>query len=257
MWDRLDLNQRHPHFQRGALPTELRTHRNSWRGRRDSNPRWSPRQGGALAAMLLPHEFGIAYGNRTRLFGLKDRGSHQKSNAICLARVVRIELTCTGFKAQTDVHVIPHLFGNGCGTRTHVLVTQNHAALPVKLPRNCCLVPAEGIEPSTYALSRRCSTTELSRHVLVPRDGIEPSFSPYQDGVLPLNYPGICLESRGGIEPQPRGRHLERVRTVTSSQHATYSWWGRTDSNRGLKGKSLLRFQLRHNPISFSNALHH
>jgi hypothetical protein len=128
-------------FKPTYAPAIPELHEISWRGRRDSNPRWSPRQGGALAAMLLPHEFGIAYGNRTRLFGLKDRGSHQKSNAI--------------------------LFGNGCGTRTHVLLAQNQAALPVKLPRISILVPAEGIEPSTYALSRRCSTTELSRHEFV------------------------------------------------------------------------------------------
>lgn len=38
------------------------------------------------------------------------------------------------------------------------------------------LVPDVGIEPTTYALSRRCSTAELIRHVLVAATkGIEPS----------------------------------------------------------------------------------
>jgi hypothetical protein len=54
--------------------------------------------------------------------------------------------------------------------------------------------------------------------ILVPAEGIEPSSRRCQRRTLPLSYTGNV-------------------------------WWGHTDSNRGLKGKSLLRFQLRHNPM--------
>ena len=43
---------------------------------------------------------GTAYGTRTRLFCLKGRGSHPKSNAVYLAEGVGPAPTSTGFKDQ-------------------------------------------------------------------------------------------------------------------------------------------------------------
>jgi hypothetical protein len=86
-----------------------------------------------------------------------------------------------------------------------------------------------GIEPPTSAVQRRRSATELQRrkwrsrqdsnlrpppsqggaliptelrkHEVVPRRGIEPLYPLYEGGVLPLNYPGVVLVPRAGLEP--------------------------------------------------------
>ena len=50
---------------------------------------------------FTPNRIGIAYGNRTRLFGLKGQGPTQKSNAMYMVPHDRIELPYSDYK--TDV----------------------------------------------------------------------------------------------------------------------------------------------------------
>ena len=61
-----------------------------------------------------------------------------------------------------------------------------------------------GVDPTTSAVTRQCSTVELQPHIdaicisyqiifkksCVPVNGIEPLFKAYESFVLPLNYTG-------------------------------------------------------------------
>jgi hypothetical protein len=50
------------------------------------------------------------------------------------------------------------------------------------------LVPQEGIGPSTYALSRRCSTIELLRQILVRVGRIELPLPRSEGGMIPFHH---------------------------------------------------------------------
>lgn len=67
--------------------------------------------------------------------------------------------------------------GKGCGYRAHLPRVRAECLHLLAYPQLMFLVPGAGIEPATYALSRRCSTAELTRHVVVPRTGIEPAYT--------------------------------------------------------------------------------
>lgn len=81
-------------------------------------------------------------------------GNLSHHRRIGLARVVGIEPTCTGFKAQTDLHVIPQLFGTSGRTRTCPAGLEGPSPI---LRRRCCLVGPLGFEPRPGGLKVRCA----------------------------------------------------------------------------------------------------
>ena len=64
------------------------------------------------------------------------------------------------------------------------------------------LVATVGIEPTTFALSRRYSTTELRGYGMVPSEGVEPSSSRFVGATpVPLDQVLKYFADRPGIEP--------------------------------------------------------
>lgn len=103
---------------------------------------------------------------------------------IDLARVVGIEPTATGFKAQSNVHVIPQYSGVAYGNRTRLI----------------CL-KGRGSHQKSNAINRFHAVHRVATF---------------------MQYSRSCGVAWGNRTPARR-RHLERVMTVTSSQHATCS----------------------------------